>query len=99
MSELESILLNINSHATKIGDKLQRQKAEITLLNAEVAHLSRENEELNKKILEHLQKVEISNQTSLASVIADEPSEKAEVKVKINELVKEIDKCIALLNN
>jgi predicted nucleic acid-binding Zn-ribbon protein len=99
MIELESILLHITENAIIIGEKLQDQKSAIDRLNAEVFHLSRENEELNRKILNLIEESEVSRQTSFAAVVPKLKMENIEAKEKINELVKEIDKCIALLNN
>jgi hypothetical protein len=99
MIELESILLNITTNAAKIGEKLQNQKSAIEQLKAEVMFLSRENQELNNKILNLLEKNEISKQTSFAAIVPELKTDTIEAKEKINLLVKEIDKCIALLNN
>jgi soluble cytochrome b562 len=104
MSDFETTLLNITLNATKIGDKLQVQKTEIFQLNAKVKYLSQENEELNKQILNQIEKLENSKLTSHNQLLTSRESENdkpenKEVKEKINELVKEIDKCIALLNN
>ena len=65
-------------------DQLKQDKAK---LNERVSELEALNEELDKK-----QKVQtIAN--SLES-----PEERTSAKLKINELVREIDRCVALIN-
>ena len=82
----------------------------IHVLNDNLAHKVQENTNLNKEISKH--KIEINQLKSnisqlneqvkmlkLASQIeGNEVGSTKDVKLMINEMVREIDKCIALLN-
>ena len=57
-------------------------------LQSELENLQRENKDLNNKL----------KTTRVASAIS-EGNGSYEAKMRINQLVREIDKCIALLNN
>ena len=68
-------------------EKLQLEE-KIIVLNRQIGQLNQEKSELSQKI-EHLK---------LASHILSGVDENREAKQKINKLIREIDKCIALLN-
>ena len=63
-------------------------ESKIQDLQSELENLQRENKDLNNKL----------KATRVASAIA-EGNGSYEAKMRINQLVREIDKCIALLNN
>lgn len=63
-------------------------ESKIKELQSELENVKRENQELNEKI----------KTTRVASAIS-EGKGSYEAKLRINQLVREIDKCIALLNN
>ena len=62
-------------------------ESKIQDLQSELENLQRENKDLNNKL-----------KTRVASAIS-EGNGSYEAKMRINQLVREIDKCIALLNN
>jgi len=68
-------------------EKLQLEE-KVNVLNQQIGQLNQEKSELSQKI-EHLK---------LASHILSGVDENREAKQKINKLIREIDKCIALLN-
>ncbi len=68
-------------------EKLQL-KNKISSLNQIIEQLNQEKSELNQKI----------EQLKLTSSILSGVDENREAKQRINKLVREIDKCIALLN-
>ena len=63
-------------------------ESKIQDLHSELENLQRENKDLNNKL----------KTTRVASAIS-EGNGSYEAKMQINQLVREIDKCIALLNN
>ena len=58
-------------------------------LQSELENLKRENKELSEEL----------KRTKVANAISGSDGNSYEAKVRINQLVREIDKCIALLNN
>lgn len=68
----------------------------------EVERLKKENEVLQKRLIECEEKsVSVSKQHLVAKITesaVENEVEKKQMKLKINELVREVDKCIALLN-
>ena len=65
--------------------------------------LVKENDELKNKLAIKEKDYDILdkkyNTLKLAKVITGDDGESHEAKVKVNKIVREIDKCIALLNN
>ena len=64
-------------------------ESKIQDLQSELENLQRENKDLNNKL----------KTTRVASDLISEGNGSYEAKMRINQLVREIDKCIALLNN
>ncbi len=64
-------------------------KLQLEDLKKQLAMLSSENEELKTKY----------NNTSLARAFTDASGSNHDAKIKVNRILREIDKCIALLNN
>lgn len=68
----------------------------------EVDQLRKENELLQRKLVEYEeQSISTSKQHLVRRITenaVDSEVEKKQMKLKINELVREVDKCIALLN-
>ena len=69
-------------------EQLKSRDEQIENLQSELENSKRENKELNEKI----------KTTSVANAISGSDGSH-EAKMRINQLVREIDKCIALLNN
>ena len=67
---------------------LEQNKSLESKMQSELENLQRENKDLNNKL----------KTTRVASAIS-EGNGSYEAKMRINQLVREIDKCIALLNN
>ena len=63
-------------------------ESKIQDLQSELENLQRENKDLNNKL-----------KTTRVGSIISEGNGSYEAKMRINQLVREIDKCIALLNN
>ena len=69
---------------------------------AENKILQEKNEDLNQKIrkleLKKNELIEKSNNTNLAQSFIEASGTNHDAKIKVNRMVREIDKCIALLN-
>ncbi|MBT5273397.1 MAG: hypothetical protein HOL74_01075, partial [Flavobacteriales bacterium] len=88
----------INNIEVKVGKLI----AKYDQLNAEKLDLQRNNNTLNVRLQEkECQIVALQDKVKLMNISKSVDASKEEVKstrLKINEYVREIDKCIALLN-
>ena len=88
----------INNIEVKVGKLI----AKYDKLNAEKLDLQRNNDTLNVRLQEkESQIVALQDKVKLMNISKSVDASKEEVKstrLKINEYVREIDKCIALLN-
>lgn len=85
-----------------LKSKIERLVSLHNALERENAGLLQEKQELEKKIeqkdAEIFKLEERNKQIKLAKSISDTNENSLDIKLRINELVREIDKCIALLN-
>ena len=96
MTEEERILLNeLKLNTDKLFQEFQNLETEkklleekVTFLNKEIARLEQEKTELGRK----------NESLELANRILSGNDEEQEARKRINKIVREIDKCIALLN-
>ena len=96
MTEEESLLLgNLTKNVRLLFDEFaqnenytKKLEEEITHLKNEIELLKKEKDELNRK----------NEQMRLANQLLSGTDDNKEAKQKINKLIREIDKCIALLN-
>ncbi len=96
MTEEEQILLNnLKKNVQQFFEAFAVAENEKIMLENNVLNLKHEIELLKKEKLELNQKIE---QLRLATHILSGVDENREAKQKINKLIREIDKCIALLN-
>jgi chromosome segregation ATPase len=96
MTEEEQILLNnLKQNVQQFFEAYAVAEVEKKMLENNVLSLKHEIELLKKEKLELNQKIE---QLRLATHILSGVDENREAKQKINKLIREIDKCIALLN-
>lgn len=93
--ELESVIDRLKDNFKIIkqlhSDTLQENselKAEISKLKAEIEENNNNRDELDKKY----------ESLKLAKVIAASSTDAHDAKIKLNRIVREIDKCISLLN-
>ena len=96
MTEEDSLLLNnLKANTQQLFQQFNHLEKEIGLLEDRMISLKMEIERLEKEKLEMSQKNE---QMKIATVLLSGVDENRVAKQKINKLVREIDKCIALLN-
>jgi len=96
MTEEEQILLNnLKINVQQFFEAFADVENDKKMLEKNVLNLKHEIDMLKKKKLGLNQKIE---QLRLATHILSGVDENREAKQKINKLIREIDKCIALLN-
>ena len=96
MTEEDNLLLNdLKANTQQLFQEFRKLEDETKLLENQVLDLKSEIELLEKDKLELSQKNE---QLKIATHLLSGVDENREAKQKINRLVREIDKCIALLN-
>ena len=94
-SDLPIIIKSIQKKLVLLNDKQNRLEVENKQLLNQIAAIELRNIELQKKMDE---KEENFKTLRLARKMAGDNTDTQGVKRQINELVKEIDKCVALLN-
>jgi len=87
---------------SEIKTKANRLKAEVGALRQRVAALESDLAFFNSKTAKtedttHTSESNISNNKPAITKVGKE-EERGEMKLKINEIIKEVDRCIALLN-
>ena len=96
MTEEDRLLLNAlkqnTQHLFRLYNNLEQKKK---LLQEQIATLHKEINKLEQERLEFGRKNE---QLKVANQLLSENEDNREAKQKINSLIREIDKCIALLN-
>lgn len=96
MDNISPVVSGLHQKVEKLVSAYNHEKGQVEKLGDEVQSLKMQLEE-QKKIIEDLQnKYKV---IKLAKSISGENGEARDLKLKINELVREIDKCMALLNN
>jgi len=93
--EVSLKLGSIKDNLLKIKIKQDQLKAENAKLKEKAAQLELELKEAKAKS-QNLEKD--YDRVKLAKTLVSSSGDKAEMKFRVNELVREIDKCIALLN-
>ncbi len=94
-------MLDLDQHIKNIQDKLQQLMRNQQTLAKENQRLQKELEKSNMKILEKEEMIQSLRQQLDAlqlGTTAQTPEEKALLEKRINGYLKEIDKCLALLN-
>lgn len=95
MSTEQAIIASVNENVNRLIELCNQ-------LKVEKANLLAANTEMAKTIEEQQQEIsELNHKNDLlkmAKSLAGEGENPTEAKLKINELVREIDKCISLLN-
>ena len=91
----------LNNHITSVQKKLQLLLRQYELLKADNAKQKEQLELLQTEKLEYVEQFAALHEQNLilkASVSEMAPAEKKELEQKLNQHIKNIDKCIALLS-
>ncbi len=91
----KDIIINLKEKITGIISLYESSKYEVENLKKELENLEIKKKNLEKNISELENKY---NSLKLAKTLTGSKQDNAEAKSKINNIVREIDKCIALLN-
>ena len=96
MTERETLLLReFKERLDKLIGLHQKMKAERNLLKEEKKRL---NEQINLLTISNQDLTKKFEDLKFAKTLAGANEDSHEAKIKINKLVREIDKCISLLN-
>ena len=94
-NDKESVINKLKSNILRLRNLYEKEKEANYILE-------KEKDELLNKFLQKKQEIESLeiklNTLKLAKSISGENNDMQDAKVKVNNLVREIDKCIALLN-
>lgn len=95
MSDVSKRVLSIKGKLEKIDKRFEKLKQDNEELQRSTANLERllNDEKRKTQMLQN-----DYNKLKLAKTLVSTSGDKAEMKFRVNELVREIDKCIALLN-
>ena len=93
MKDLSLLVSNIKQKAEKLAKKHLLLQKENESLSIKMEEVKKELEDKNQQLLELNDKIKL---LKLAKNVDGESTK--EVKLKINEMVREIDKCIAQIN-
>lgn len=93
MKDLSLLVSEIKMKTEKLVEKQDQLTNENENLGAEVTELKKMLEDKNQQLLELNDKLKL---LKIAKNVGGESTK--EVKLKINEMVREIDKCIAQIN-
>lgn len=96
MSATKETLERIASKVEQLSKKVYLSEAEVELLKRELRQ-ARETITLQKNTLRALE--EQNKLVKIAEAVALSKEDKRAVKLKINEFIREIDKCIATLSD
>ncbi len=92
----------VSKKVESIQGKLEKIKQVFEKSNQEKERLERENSDLKRQLEAQVRNSDSLhkeyNTLKLAKTLVSTTGDKAEMKFRVNELVREIDKCIALLN-
>ena len=95
MSDLKSITLSLESKIEKLLNLHHRTKKELSTLTTEYSHLNQNLEQQKKTIKDLEEKTKV---LKLSKSLSTTNENTTELKLKVNELIREVDKCISLLN-
>ncbi len=95
MSDIKSVSVSLESKVEKLVDLHHRTKKEMSNLTTQNTHLNQTIEQ-QKQAIKDLE--EKSKVLRLSKSLSTTNENTHELKLKINELIREVDKCISLLN-
>ena len=95
MSDLKSIASSLESKVEKLVDLHHKAKKELSALKTENTHLTQTVVQ-QKQVIKDLE--EKGKVIKLSKSLSNNNENTTELKLKINELIREVDKCISLLN-
>ena len=95
MSDLKSIASSLESKIEKLVDLHHRTKKELSALKTQNTNLHQTLDQQKQAIKDLEEKGKV---LKLSKSLSTSNETTTELKLKINELIREVDKCISLLN-
>jgi len=95
IAEIKSLIINLKENINKLKDLNSQTSLENNKLKEEIIELNNKIQQQDTNNIELINKYE---SLKLAKSIAVSSGDSHDAKIKINRLVREIDKCISLLN-
>ncbi len=95
MNDLKAVIASLESKIEKLVDLHHGTKKELSALQTQHNHLTQTASQQKQTIKELEERSKI---LKLSKSISSTNENTTELKLKINELIREVDKCIALLN-
>ncbi len=95
MSKLFELVDTVQSQINELISKGKKTQDELSRLEQENFALKKELEQKDNELANVREQLRVSK---LAVSVSVDDTEKAELKSQVNELIREVDKCIALLN-
>lgn len=95
MSKLFELVDTVQSQINELISKGKKTQDELSRLEQENFALKQELEQKDNELANVREQLRVSK---LAVSVSVDDTEKAELKSQVNELIREVDKCIALLN-
>lgn len=96
MSEIVEAISRINEKAKRVIESNNQLRYENDALRKNIEELKAQTANTEVKIAELRRETEMLR---MASSLSGDECESKDLKLKINELVREIDKCMALMND
>ncbi len=94
---------NLDAYITGLSERVEKLVAAQSELKNENSELKSRNAELEQAVNDQknvLSRLEEENKVvKIAKAVTDDDEDRKEQRKRLNELVREVDKCIALLNN
>ena len=94
---------NLDTYISGLSQRVEKLVAVQSDLKNENSELRSRNAELEQAVNDQknvLSKLEEENKVvKIAKAVTDDDEDRKEQRKRLNELVREVDKCIALLNN
>lgn len=94
-TDLEEVINNLSNNITELKEQYNRTLTENKKLKTELVNLTKKidiKENENENLINNYESLK------MAKTIAASSGDAHDAKIKINRLVREIDKCISLLN-
>lgn len=95
MNQEETIIASVKDKIKQLGDRNEALQKELDNAKASHSSLKEELADRDRKLAELAEKNKV---LKMAKSLSGAEGDSSDTKHKINELVREIDKCIALLN-
>ena len=95
MSDLKSIASSLENKIEKLVDSHHKIRKDLASLKNENTHLTQTIDQQKKAIKDLEEKGKV---LKLSKSLSTTNENTTELKLKINELIREVDKCISLLN-